>query len=447
MTQEQLERWTRIRHHRLDAPGAAFPLSARLAHEQGWTPVFTERVVEEYRRFAFLAVVAGHGVTPSKAVDEAWHLHLLYTRDYWERFCPEALGQPLHHHPSDGGGEDDAKYAGWYAATLASYRRIFGEAPPADVWPSHSAPGPKARRGWRLLLPFATILAGCAEPANLLDWQGPAFLGLYTALLAAAGLTALVLRWALTGSAEGPSAADWRLSVEEQAALNGGGGLALVAALARLVGGGALEVDRKTRRFRAATDESPVPLHRTILRAAAAPGGAKLETIQRRAGFSLGEMEATLRRRRLWVEEARMPLVRAIPFAVFVAPLLLGGAKVAVGLSRGRPVGFLLLECALGLGLALAFLVPPKRSRYGDRVLAELRDRRPSSGDLALGVALFGLVALEGTAHADLRAAIVPVGDASGSGGASGCGSGCGGGGSSCGGGGCGGGGCGGCGG
>ncbi len=43
---------------------------------------------DEYRRFAFLAATAGHPVTPSDAVDQAWHLHLTYSRDYWDRFCP-----------------------------------------------------------------------------------------------------------------------------------------------------------------------------------------------------------------------------------------------------------------------------------------------------------------------------------------------------------------------
>ncbi|MEK6230809.1 MAG: hypothetical protein N2A42_03075 [Luteolibacter sp.] len=33
----------------------------------------------EYKRFVALAMLAGHPVTPSEEVDQAWHLHLVYT--------------------------------------------------------------------------------------------------------------------------------------------------------------------------------------------------------------------------------------------------------------------------------------------------------------------------------------------------------------------------------
>jgi hypothetical protein len=82
MTAEQKELWERIQAYEPDDPRAAVPFSARLARDNGWSEEFAERVVAEYRRFAFLAVAAGHPVSPSDAVDQAWHLHLLYTR-YW----------------------------------------------------------------------------------------------------------------------------------------------------------------------------------------------------------------------------------------------------------------------------------------------------------------------------------------------------------------------------
>ena len=45
----------------------------------------------------FLAVVAGHTVSPSVEVDQAWHLHLVYMQSYWREFCGEVLQQPVHH--------------------------------------------------------------------------------------------------------------------------------------------------------------------------------------------------------------------------------------------------------------------------------------------------------------------------------------------------------------
>ncbi len=67
---------------------ATFSFDQRLARENRWPLKFAARVVGEYKRFCFLAVTAGHDVTPSDAVDQAWHLHLTYSRDYWQRFCP-----------------------------------------------------------------------------------------------------------------------------------------------------------------------------------------------------------------------------------------------------------------------------------------------------------------------------------------------------------------------
>ena len=118
-----------------DDPHAAFPFTQRLARDNAWSHPYAMRVVEEYRRFIELYVRAGHPVTPSDEVDQAWHLHLLYTHDYWGPFCKDVTRAPIHHGPTRGGGAEQDKYVDWYGRTLESYERIFGEAPPADIWP------------------------------------------------------------------------------------------------------------------------------------------------------------------------------------------------------------------------------------------------------------------------------------------------------------------------
>ncbi len=97
---------------------------------------FAARAISEYRRFLYLAVVAGHQVSPSDDVDQVWHLHLLYTESYWNRLCCDVLAMPLHHHPTTGGASERAKFDAWYRTTLESYRRVFLEDPPADIWPN-----------------------------------------------------------------------------------------------------------------------------------------------------------------------------------------------------------------------------------------------------------------------------------------------------------------------
>lgn len=106
----------------------------RIAMEQGWTQGHAMAAIEEYRRFCFLAVAAGHPITPSEEVDAVWHAHLLYTRDYWQVFCPHVLGRELHHGPTLGGHAEEARFYDQYAQTLASYQQYFGP-PPEAFWP------------------------------------------------------------------------------------------------------------------------------------------------------------------------------------------------------------------------------------------------------------------------------------------------------------------------
>ena len=135
MSSEQLGLYERIKAFGFDQGEAAFPFVSRLVRDNGWSSAYAARVITEYRKFVFLAIVAGHPVSPSDQVDQVWHLHLLYTRSYWDRFCRHTLGRPLHHEPTKGGTNEKDKFGAWYAATIESYRRYFGQEPPADIWP------------------------------------------------------------------------------------------------------------------------------------------------------------------------------------------------------------------------------------------------------------------------------------------------------------------------
>ncbi len=120
---------------RIEPEGAALTFAARLAAENGWSPAYAQRVFSEYRRFLFLAATVGHPVTPSDEVDQAWHLHLTYTRHYWEILCGQILERPLHHGPTLGGTQEDDRYLEQYERTIAAYAQMFGNAPPVNIWP------------------------------------------------------------------------------------------------------------------------------------------------------------------------------------------------------------------------------------------------------------------------------------------------------------------------
>lgn len=126
--------WADIQNHTLGYTDAALDFTRRLAADNGWKHAYAQRVALEYKRFVFLAATLSHPVTPSDQVDQAWHLHLTYTRDYWDAFCAQVIGRALHHDPTRGGTQERGKFHLWYARTLDAYRAEFGE-PPRDIWP------------------------------------------------------------------------------------------------------------------------------------------------------------------------------------------------------------------------------------------------------------------------------------------------------------------------
>lgn len=128
------ESYQRLQEYSLDAENAG--LSQRLVKDNGWTAGYCERVMSEYKKFVLLAMVADHVVVPSDQVDQVWHLHLTYTRSYWDEFCKKVLNASLHHEPSHGGRAEQLKYKRLYQKTLESYQRLFNETPPAEIWPS-----------------------------------------------------------------------------------------------------------------------------------------------------------------------------------------------------------------------------------------------------------------------------------------------------------------------
>lgn len=130
---EHRDVWEKLQSFHFDEPDAPHPFSARLAKEQKWSRDFTARAIEEYRKFLYLLYGAGRKVTPSKVVDEVWHLHLLYTHSYWELLCLEIFQRPIHHHPGNGTDEDNEMFAAIYERTLDDYAAVFGE-PPVDIW-------------------------------------------------------------------------------------------------------------------------------------------------------------------------------------------------------------------------------------------------------------------------------------------------------------------------
>jgi hypothetical protein len=137
MTEEEIILWEKISLFKLDELDSSFKFSNRLARENGWSITFSEKVIEEYKKFMFLCCISETGVTPSDQVDQAWHLHLTYTKSYWIDFCKNTLSKEIHHNPTKGGNSEREKFDDYYTKTLNLYIDKFQCEPPKSIWPNN----------------------------------------------------------------------------------------------------------------------------------------------------------------------------------------------------------------------------------------------------------------------------------------------------------------------
>jgi hypothetical protein len=133
-TPARQELWRRVEQHDFE-PDTPLNFTRRLARDHGWSLEEARAAVDAYRRYCFLAIISPTPVTPSEVVDEVWHQHLIYSRDYWTIWCGETLRAPLHHDPTPGGPEAQIIYRRQYAETLALHERVFGP-PSPELWPA-----------------------------------------------------------------------------------------------------------------------------------------------------------------------------------------------------------------------------------------------------------------------------------------------------------------------
>ncbi len=290
---------------------------------------------------------------------------------------------------------------------------------------------------------------------NPFEFRGPEFLFFYVVLTVIVLIVSVALRKLFDGEASPALQSPSSLVSDPYliAHLRGSHEETLRVALMSLVDRGLIE----DRDGTLATRENVKPEHarreieREVLRAYS--GGADVKTLLKLKNATR-ESDQQLQRLGL-IPDAAVRARRTLLYVMMMG--LLGGTaatKIYIGITRGRPVGFLMVLGFLSL-LVLHGVIWRWRTVHGDRFLAsvqglfrDLRNRADTikrgggTADLALLAAAFGVMSVPTTIF-PYRNLLYPVRvDSSSSGSASsGCSS------SSCGGGGgCGGGGCGGCG-
>ena len=300
---------------------------------------------------------------------------------------------------------------------------------------------------------------------NLFDLPGPQFLALYSGMLIGAAAGGFLLRWLFRTPGGSPPAATPELDPYEIAYLSGGPDAATDAALAALVHRDLVRFKPSSRTFGIhqpelathVTSKFEAGIYRVI-----ETGRADLMEIRRTARPLLELLTRRLRDLELVYPPGSFAPPRTMPALLMAFVLLVGVVKVTIGLSRERPVLYLVGLSLLALfGVFLFLNLRLLRTRRGDEILARIRSSnnalrasaasmptRLAPTDVALATGLFGAGIFSSGAMGDVSQELRARRETHTSG--SSCGSGCSGGsssscsgGSSCGGGG----GCGGCGG
>ncbi|KAB7771046.1 TIGR04222 domain-containing membrane protein [Xanthomonas maliensis] len=480
-TAAQQALWTRLQAYRFgDGEEAQAAFVRRVAREAHCGLALAQQLLDEYRRFCFLACSSDEEASPSPLVDQVWHAHLTDTREYWQRFCPQILQATLHHHP--GSGADDApRLRAQYQRTLERYRHHFGE-PPLACWPpprptappvapaadgdaqatlqalrGDRPPSPARRRLLRLLawalvtaVVGALLLSLQPQASSPLQWRGPQFLLLFALLI---GLSWSAGAWLRRVLRHRQLADVCPLDRGEVAYLSGGADRLADQLFTELLVSQAVILERDDdRRARPSLRCDP---RRTVppalmpaldaVRTAAEPGAAWRALRALAAPVQQGLID-----KGLWLAPTAARTAQAISALPVAAVWVLGACKIVIGLQGQHPVGYLLGAMVVVSALVLGFaLIPLRHTTAGERALERYRqtqvDSRARAG-IAPGelVALYGTAALVGTLWEDYHLVRAPPGSSTHSVDTTSCG---GGGDSGCGSGGDGGGGCGGCGG
>ena len=473
MNEQHQKLYQQIQDYSLDQPEDPFPFTKRLARENGWSLDYAQEAIAEYKKFVFLSMVADHVVTPSDQVDQVWHLHLTYTRSYWQEFCSQILQMPLHHEPSRGGHQEQTKYRQYYQQTLDSYEFFLGQKPPTSIWPDiqtrfgddlnftrinilnywlipkfnwQFSPliKPRSLSFLTILFVLSMLITGCQSLtrfSNPLNMAGPEFLDFYFQLSWITFVIAHGLRWLLRLPTSQGKPQSVLLTPYETAYLANGQTRLIQTVISKLTKQNCVGVNcyKKTVKFDGNINTLFDPMEIAIAQASTTE--IKLSELESLSLEPIKLLQEKLASLGLLIAPKAKIKALIYPSILIELLLLLGITKICVGISRDKPVGFLIMFCILLFSLSFSLFAPVHRSRYGDRIFNHLQAEgkhlktlpyRPES------FALFGAVVLNNEPLLALHS-LLTVSNSNGNGSNSSCGGG-GGGGGGCGG-------CGGCGG
>ncbi|MFN7338598.1 MAG: TIGR04222 domain-containing membrane protein, partial [bacterium] len=276
-----------------------------------------------------------------------------------------------------------------------------------------------------LMITSCQIISQIPNPIN---FTGPEFLTFYIFLVVMGIALAAWLRFSLC-LVSGNINQQPDLNTYEIAFLAGGNHRLIMAAITSLVKQGYVEVLKEKSPFGRTQSKLVVtgkidaiadPVEKAVAQDILATDGAIEQVFQNSTGMK-DSIRSRLEQLGLFPSDAQALKAQIYPSLIVVILLGIGLYKMAVGISRDKPVGLLLI-CIFGLlVLGARFFVKPQRSRYGEIIFKDLRNRlqhlktaNSSDSELVLAVAFFGAtVLMADMALADLYQMLTPTAVAS----------------------------------
>lgn len=289
---------------------------------------------------------------------------------------------------------------------------------------------------------------------NPFDLHGPDFLTLYGVFAAIAIVVILVFRRTVR-SAGGAYGEPPKLDAYETAFLAGGGSRVVMLAIASAADDGLLKLKGTLLEAQGNADAKTHPVVRTLVLGSRS---MTLRNAREKLSTTCEAMRQSLQSHGLLVSDASRNLYAAAVGMIMGSLVVFGLIKFAVGVSRGKPIGFLTVLSIIAFFVMIIFIKNrPFRTIAGDAAVKKLQSTMPkkqaktvyqdstamplgmATGGAAMMVALWGLPALAGhPEYEHFKQTLQPM-HAGGADGGSSCSSSSCSSGSSCGGGGCGG--------
>jgi len=106
------------------------PIINQVTKVYNWETEYVTRVAEEYVKFMIIRFNKSDA-SPSMAIDNFWHQHILNTKHY-AKFCNVCFNRFIHHRPEDAVDQEAQRRR--LENTLSEYKQLYAVYYPPIIW-------------------------------------------------------------------------------------------------------------------------------------------------------------------------------------------------------------------------------------------------------------------------------------------------------------------------